>query len=102
MYHHVSTHPGGGAYGTALTVTPKEFDDQLRLLRDRDCSVVGVEKLVADVGSSRARACEVALTFDDGYDDAATQAAPMLRRYGDVGTFFVTTGLLGTPGHLSA
>ena len=102
MYHHVSTHPGGGAYGTALTVTPEEFDDQLRLLRDRDCSVVGVEKLVADVGSSRARACEVALTFDDGYDDAATQAAPMLRRYGDVGTFFVTTGLLGTPGHLSA
>lgn len=102
MYHHVSTHPGGGAFGTALTVTPREFDDQLRLLRDHDCSVVGVEKLVADVGSSRARACEVALTFDDGYGDAATQAAPMLRRYGDVGTFFVTTGLLGTPGHLSA
>ncbi|HET9343719.1 MAG TPA: polysaccharide deacetylase family protein [Candidatus Eremiobacteraceae bacterium] len=102
MYHHVSTRPGGGAFGTALTVTPQELDDQLRLLRDHDCSVVGVEKLVADVGSSRARACEVSLTFDDGYDDAATQAAPMLRRYGDVGTFFVTTGLLGTPGHLSA
>ena len=102
MYHHVSTHPGGGAFGTALTVTPQEFDDQLRLLRDHDCSVVSVGKLVADVGSNRARACEVALTFDDGYDDAATQAAPMLRRYGDIGTFFVATGLLGTYGHLSA
>jgi len=101
MYHHVSSHPGGGPYGAALTVTPQEFDDQLRFLRDRDCAVVGVEKLVADVGTGGARRCEVALTFDDGYEDAATQAAPILRRYGDVGTFFVTTGLLGTPGHLT-
>src|SRR5215469_13684846 len=101
MYHHVSAHPGGGAYGAALTVTPQEFDDQLRLLRDRGCAVVGVEKLVADVGEHAARGCEVALTFDDGYDDAATQAAPLLRRYGDVGTFFVTTGFLGEPGHLT-
>lgn len=102
MYHHVSPHPGGGPYGAALTVTPQEFDDQLRLLREHDCSVVGVAKLVADVGTRAAHACEVALTFDDGYDDAATQAAPMLRRYGDVGTFFIATGLLGKPGHLSA
>lgn len=101
MYHHVSSHPGGGAYGTALTVTPQEFDDQLRLLRDRGCAVVGVEKLVADVGTRASRGCEVALTFDDGYDDAATAAAPMLRRYGDIGTFFVTTGFLGKPGHLT-
>jgi len=101
MYHHVSAHPGGGAYGAALTVTPQEFDDQLRLLRDRGCAVVGVEKLVADVGEHAARGCEVALTFDDGYDDAATQAAPLLRRYGDVGTFFVTTGFLGKSGHLT-
>lgn len=101
MYHHVASHPGGGAYGAALTVTPQEFDDQLRLLHDHGCAVVGVEKLVADVATRTARGCEVALTFDDGYDDAATEAAPMLRRFGDVGTFFVTTGLLGKPGHLT-
>lgn len=102
MYHHVSSHPGGGAYGTALTVSPQEFDDQLRLLRASGCLVVGVRRLVADVRESRARGCEVALTFDDGYDDAARVAAPMLRRYGDVGTFFVSTGLLGTRGHMTA
>lgn len=101
MYHHVSPHPGGGTYGTALTVSPQEFDDQLRILSAAGCAVVGVERLVADVRSGRAPRCEVALTFDDGYEDAATVAAPMLRRYGDVGTFFVTTGLLDTPGHLT-
>lgn len=36
----------------------------------------------------------VALTFDDGYLDNATLAAPLLARYGLKATFFVTTGFL--------
>ena len=102
MYHHVSAHRASGPYGKALTVTPSEFDDQLRWLRLRRCAVVGVDRLVRDERAARVLACEVALTFDDGYADAATEAAPLLQRYGDVGTFFVTSGLVGTPGHLSA
>jgi peptidoglycan/xylan/chitin deacetylase (PgdA/CDA1 family) len=101
MYHHVAAHAAAGPYGLALTVTPREFDAQLRLLRQRGCAAVGVTELVRDVQMNRVRACEVALTFDDGYDDAATEAAPLLQRHGDVATFFVTTGFLGTSGHLS-
>jgi peptidoglycan/xylan/chitin deacetylase (PgdA/CDA1 family) len=41
------------------------------------------------------------LTFDDGYDDNYTQAYPILRRHGFVGTFFVLTDSLGQPGYLS-
>ena len=63
---------------------------------------MGVPRLVADVRTGRVRSCEVALTFDDGYADAASEAAPLLRRYGDVATFFITTGYLGMPGHMSA
>ena len=37
----------------------------------------------------------VALTFDDGYDDNAAIAAPVLERHGVRGTFFVTTGFVG-------
>jgi peptidoglycan/xylan/chitin deacetylase (PgdA/CDA1 family) len=102
MYHHVSTQAAGGPFGRALTVTPQEFDDQLRTLRDGRCAVVGVDHLVDDVRAGSLRGCEVALTFDDGYADAATQAAPLLRRYGDVGTFFISTGYLGASGHLTA
>ncbi len=101
MYHHVSATAGGGPFGRALTVSPQEFDGQLRALRERHCAVVGVDELVRDVRAGRMPGCEVALTFDDGYDDAASVAAPMLRRYGDVGTFFVTTGYLGTRGHMT-
>src|SRR5271166_5747178 len=92
MYHHVSAVAGGGRYGRALTVTPQEFVAQLRYLDERGCSAVGLARLVDDLRDGRARGCEVALTFDDGYADAASEAAPLLREHGDVGTFFVSTG----------
>lgn len=43
-------------------------------------------------GSLPARA--LAITFDDGYADNATVAAPLLRHLGLTATFFVTTGVL--------
>ena len=39
----------------------------------------------------------VVLTFDDGYDDAATVIAPLLARYGARATFFVNAGTIGHP-----
>lgn len=36
----------------------------------------------------------VALTFDDGYRNNVTHAAPLLKEYGFPATFFVTTGFL--------
>jgi peptidoglycan/xylan/chitin deacetylase (PgdA/CDA1 family) len=101
MYHHVSTVPAGGPYGRALTVTPQEFVAQLRYLDARGCAAVSLGRLVEDVRSGKQTGCEVALTFDDGYEDAATEAAPLMRGFGDVGTFFVTTGFIGTVGHLT-
>jgi peptidoglycan/xylan/chitin deacetylase (PgdA/CDA1 family) len=44
---------------------------------------------------------EVLLTFDDGYSDQYRYAFPLLRRYGDVATFFVNVGTIGTARHLS-
>jgi peptidoglycan/xylan/chitin deacetylase (PgdA/CDA1 family) len=38
----------------------------------------------------------VAVTFDDGYLDNFTNAAPILRRYGIPCAFFVSTGIVGT------
>jgi len=43
----------------------------------------------------------VVLTFDDGYASHFELVAPLLVRYRFTGTFFVTTGLVGKPGHLT-
>jgi peptidoglycan/xylan/chitin deacetylase (PgdA/CDA1 family) len=74
MYHRVDANVPSDAVGRDLTVEP---------------------------GSFAAPQHAVVLTFDDGYDDAATTALPLLRKYGARGTFYVSSGFVGTPRHLS-
>ncbi|QQS08483.1 MAG: polysaccharide deacetylase family protein [Phycisphaerales bacterium] len=42
----------------------------------------------------------IAITFDDGYADNARVAAPILVAAGLSATFYIVTGLVGTPGEL--
>jgi peptidoglycan/xylan/chitin deacetylase (PgdA/CDA1 family) len=44
----------------------------------------------------------VCITFDDGCETDLIVAAPVLRKLGLHATFYLTAGLLGTPGYLSA
>jgi peptidoglycan/xylan/chitin deacetylase (PgdA/CDA1 family) len=101
MYHHVSPTVLPGPYARALTVTPDEFGGQLTWLHAHACRVVSVDALRLDAARHALAPCEAALTFDDGYDDAATYAATLLQQFGDVGTFYVTTGYVGSPGHVT-
>lgn len=91
-YHNIAPTWGfprsGDAYGEA-------FARQLTLLR-RYATVVPLDRALSVVRSGRAlppRA--VALTFDDGYRDQLTLAAPILRGFGMPATFFLVTGFLG-------
>ncbi len=104
MYHHVSPFVLRGRYQRALTVTPEEFDAQLAWLKRRHCRLLTVERMLSDVRRAAVRppVCDVALTFDDGYEDAITFAFPALRRYHDAASFYIITGKIGAQGHLSA
>ena len=55
----------------------------------------------ATCATHRSLAHDVLLTFDDGYGDQFRYAFPILQRYGDVATFFVNVGTIGTPRHLT-
>lgn len=86
MYHRVAD-VATDAYG--LAVHPDRFADHVTLLQRLACTV--------PLGEVRApsAALRVAVTFDDGYVDNATVAAPLLESAGLPTTYFITTGRLG-------
>jgi len=62
----------------------------------RHYTVMTVEDLVARLREGRVPRKALALSFDDGYRDNLTHAAPILARYGLPATIFLTTGYIGT------
>lgn len=101
MYHRVDAVLPADAVGRDLTVEPAAFEAQLRLLRDRGIRTLTAEELARDMAHGSLPSRAIVLTFDDGYDDAATTALPLLVKYGARGTFYVSSGFVGTPRHLS-
>jgi len=55
-----------------------------------------LEELVWAASAGRLPRRAVALTFDDGYRDNLTHAAPVLARHGLPATIFLATGFIGT------
>jgi peptidoglycan/xylan/chitin deacetylase (PgdA/CDA1 family) len=103
MYHYVRTvDPAEDELGYNLSVSPELFDEQMAYLYKRGYTTVRMDRL-ADCLRGLARCPEraVALTFDDGYADAATTALPILQRYGFTATFYVVTEFVGRPGYMS-
>jgi peptidoglycan/xylan/chitin deacetylase (PgdA/CDA1 family) len=72
-----------------LAVHPERFADHVALLQRLACTVP-----LREVREPSA-ALRVAVTFDDGYVDNATVAAPLLEQAGLPATYFITTGRLG-------
>jgi peptidoglycan/xylan/chitin deacetylase (PgdA/CDA1 family) len=86
MYHRVAA-PRQDAYG--LAVAPERFAEHVEhLVSGR--SVVPLRDML-----SPSRADRVAITFDDGYEDNAVVAAPVLAAAGLPATYFITTSRLG-------
>ncbi len=71
--------------------TVSAFDAQMKLLR-RYFNPISLAEGLRRLQSGDLPAHAVAVTFDDGYLDNLTLAAPVLERYQIPATFFVTTG----------
>jgi peptidoglycan/xylan/chitin deacetylase (PgdA/CDA1 family) len=90
-YHRVNDH--GDPFFEAL---PTEvFDRQMRLIA-RHYVALPVEELVDRLRAGAVPRNAVAITFDDGYRDVLTHAAPILARYHLPATVFLATGFIGT------
>jgi peptidoglycan/xylan/chitin deacetylase (PgdA/CDA1 family) len=105
MYHHIGVPgPGTDAIRRDLSVSPANFEAQLRYLIERGYEPITLESLVLYLQLGRPLPPKpVVLTFDDGFRDNYTNAYPLLKEYGFVGTFFVITGFVdeGRPEYVS-
>jgi len=90
LYHRVSDDARDD-----LTVGVEQFDRQMSLLR-RHCRTLSIPELLALPEPPRSDRPIVAVTFDDGYLDNFTHAAPILLRHAVPAAFFVSTGIIGT------
>jgi peptidoglycan/xylan/chitin deacetylase (PgdA/CDA1 family) len=101
MYHHVNVVTPRDAVGRSLTVEPSVFAAQLAWLRDHHIATITADQLADDLARGIHPQHVIVLTFDDGYRDAATVVAPLLERYGDRASFYVSAGFLGDGRHLT-
>jgi peptidoglycan/xylan/chitin deacetylase (PgdA/CDA1 family) len=92
-YHNVAVAPPEARF-KLLDVSPDKFDRQLWTLRRLGLRGVSMGDGIARLRNGTARGC-VAFTFDDGYADTLTTAAPILKRYGYRATCYVVSGALG-------
>ncbi len=101
MYHLIDARVPTDAVGRDLTVEPQTFAEQLRYLRAHHIATLTASELAGDLARGMHPHSAVVLTFDDGYEDAATTALPILRANRARGTFYVSSGFVGTPRHLT-
>lgn len=88
LYHAVGTPLLHDSYGIAIS--PHLFEQHMALLAsNREIQVVDVSN-----GQSEESSLRVAVTFDDGYRDNLTIAAPILMKYQIPFTVFVTSSYI--------
>src|ERR1700732_857402 len=93
-YHNVAMVPKDAPF-KLLYVSPDSFERQLWTLRRLGLRGVSTSEGIARLSNGTSRGC-VVFTFDDGYADTLTTAAPLMKRYGFGATCYVVSGAIGT------
>lgn len=95
MYHSVAPNDHAAYVDPANRLAPEAFERQMAFLR-RHRRVVPLSQVVDQVAAGASPpAGTVCITFDDGYLDNLTVAAPILERHGLPATLFLATGYVG-------
>jgi len=103
MYHYIrSVDQGSDPLGYNLSVTPEDFNNQMSWLHEQGYIGVRMDGITRCLrGAAPCPSKAIALTFDDGYADAYTEALPVLKRYGLVATFYIVINFVGQPGYMT-
>ncbi len=103
MYHYIRINPvASDRAGFILSVTPSDFALQMRFLVEHGYHTVTMSQVREYVRHGTPLPPKpIAITFDDGYDDAYTAARPVLEQYHLTATFFIITGFLDHPHYMT-
>jgi peptidoglycan/xylan/chitin deacetylase (PgdA/CDA1 family) len=94
IYHSVADDDAAPYIEPANRVDPRTFERQMAFLA-AERRVLGLSALVDEIAAGRTpSAGTVCITFDDGYRDNLTVAAPILDKYRLPATLFLPTGLI--------
>jgi peptidoglycan/xylan/chitin deacetylase (PgdA/CDA1 family) len=96
-YHYIRTvaDPQADALGFRLSVTPNDFDAQMKYLVDHNYKTINPEDLARALDTKTALPNKsILLTFDDGYMDFYTEAFPILKKYNLQASIYVVTDFM--------
>lgn len=80
----------------SLSVSPEDFEAQLKFLKENNYHSITPDELYAAIADGAALPDNpVLITFDDGYEDNFTNAYPLLEKYDFKATIFVVTSFVG-------
>ncbi len=80
-----------------LSVSPENFERQMRYLKDEGFRVIPLDELVEGIKNKKKFAHNaVVITIDDGYENNFTYAYPILEKYGFPAVIFLITNNMGT------
>lgn len=96
-YHGVSSVKSTGIENNSgKHISVDEFDKQMRFLAN-ECNVLSMNEVVYHLESKTPFARNsVAITFDDGFANNFSDAAPVLRRYELPAMFYIAAGIVNT------
>lgn len=93
LYHSVADDPSSWISG--FTVTPRTFARHLDAVVESGRTALTVPQLREALATGRLPERPVLITFDDGFADTLTAAAPALLARNLIATVYVTTGVVG-------
>jgi len=96
MYHYLSSPPpDADAIRRGLSVSPEQFEEHLRYLKQAGYETISLHDLALalQIGQPLPER-PIIITFDDGYRDNYENAFPLLQAYGFTATFFLITDLI--------
>ena len=93
MYHSVAS-PRNGTDLYGLHVEPDHFREQIKLIADY-YRIISIQELADRLNRGRLRPNSFVVTFDDGYANNLSRAAPILQEFDAPATLFLCSGFVG-------